>query len=334
MPPAVPFVAVHHVALFASIGWKVLDRFHIGSTFALSPHGIGIAIGYLSGAFVLAHEGPKRGISEDATNALVFWGLIGAMVGARVGYVITHASQFHSIGDVLAVYRGGISLVGGIVGWVVVAIPLIRSRKLSVLNTFDSAAMPLAVGVVVGRVGDLIIGDHLGTPTNFILAFRYYGGNLAGYDCTSFAGTCSTQLSHGRTQVITHAQARLFDADFHQIAHGIGVNQTALYDWLSAMGLTLFLLWMLRSERRVGVLTVTFVIWYAAARLITDYLRVENRFLGLTGSQWACIGSIALCLVILARIRRRPVDEAQPPPPLPLLPVEAGERDEANAPER
>jgi hypothetical protein len=45
--------------------------------------------------------------------------------------------------------------------------------------------------------------------------------------------------------VITHAQARLFNGNFEQIAHGIGVNQTALYDWLSAMGLTLFLLWML-----------------------------------------------------------------------------------------
>jgi prolipoprotein diacylglyceryltransferase len=195
-----------------------------------------------------------------------------------------------------------------------------------VLNTFDAAAMPLAVGVVVGRVGDLIIGDHLGTPTNFFLAFRYYGGNLSGYDCTSFAGTCSTQLSHGRTQVITHAQARLFNGSFEQIAHGIGVNQTAMYDWLSAMGLTLFLLWLLRKEHRAGVLTVTFVVWYAAARLVTDFLRVENRFLGLTGSQWACIGAIALCLVVLARIRRRPPDGAQPPP------LAADEPDEAREP--
>jgi phosphatidylglycerol:prolipoprotein diacylglycerol transferase len=296
----------HDPAVLAAIGWKVLDRFHFGSRFAISPHGVGIAMGYLAGAFVLTYEGTKRGISERAINSLVFWGLIGAIVGARVGYVITHASQFGSIGDVLAVYRGGISLIGGIIGWVLAAIPVVRSYHLRVLPTFDAAAMPLAVGVVVGRVGDLIIGDHLGTPTNFFLAFRYWGGNLAGYDCTSVAGTCTTQLSHGRTQVITHADARLFDASFQQIAHGIGVNQTAMYDWLSAMGLTLFLLWLMQRERRTGILTVSFVIWYATARLVTDFLRVENRFLGLTGSQWACIGSIALCLVILGWIRRRP----------------------------
>src|SRR5205823_7820985 len=131
---------------------------------------------------------------------------IGAIVGARVGYVITHLSQFRNIGDVLAVYRGGISLIGGIIGWVLVAIPLIRSNRVSVLNTFDAAAMPLAVGITIGRVGDLIIGDHLGTPTNFALAFRYYGGNLAGYTCE--AGQCSAALAHGRQQVITPDGAR------------------------------------------------------------------------------------------------------------------------------
>ncbi len=317
----------HDLTVLAAIGWRVLDRFHIGSRFAISPHGVGIAMGYLAGAFVLTHEGTKRGIPERAINSLVFWGLIGAIVGARIGYVITHASQFNSVGDVLAVYRGGISLIGGIIGWVVAAIPVVRSYHLRVLPTFDAAAMPLGVGVVVGRVGDLIIGDHLGTPTNFFLAFRYWGGNLSGYDCTSFAGTCTTQLSHGRTQVITHADARLFDANFHQIAHGIGVNQTAMYDWLSAMGLTLFLLWLMQRERRTGILTIAFVIWYASARLITDFLRVENRFLGLTGSQWASIGAIVLCLVILGWIRRRP-----PPEPVEdVAPEDAASEDAAPA---
>jgi prolipoprotein diacylglyceryl transferase len=274
-------------------------------------------VGYLAGAFVLSHEGPKRGVPERAVNSLVFWGLIGAIVGARVGYVITHASQFHSVGDVFAVYRGGISLIGGIIGWILVAIVILRGYKLSVLNTFDSAAMPLAVGIVIGRVGDLIIGDHLGTPTNFFLTFRYWGGNLSGYDCTTVAGTCTTQLSHDRTQVITHDGARRFDSSFHQIAHAIGVNQTAFYDWLSAMGLTLFLLWLLQRDHRVGVITIAFALWYAAVRVLTDALRVENRFLGLTGSQWASLAVIALCIGLLVWIRRRPIrsDEGSTPPP-------------------
>jgi phosphatidylglycerol:prolipoprotein diacylglycerol transferase len=303
---------VHSGETIASVGWKVLDRFHILGPFAISPHGVGIAAGYLAGALILAREGPKRGVPERVVNSIAFWGLIGAIVGARVGYVITHVSQFANIGDVLAVYNGGISLVGGIIGWVLVAIPLIRANRLSILNTFDAAAMPLAVGVVIGRIGDLIIGDHLGTPTNFFLAFRYWGGNLAGYTCTN--GSCSIQLAHGRSQTITHAGATLYSPTFDVVARGVGVNQTAMYDWLSAMGLTLFLLWMMRRHHRVGVLTMGFVIWYAAARVITDFLRVENRFLGLTGSQWASLAAIALCIGVLVRIRRAPVDASAPVP--------------------
>jgi phosphatidylglycerol---prolipoprotein diacylglyceryl transferase len=175
-----------------------------------------------------------------------------------------------------------------------------------VLNAFDASALPLAVGIVIGRIGDLIIGDHLGTPTNFPLAFRYWGGNLSGYDCSSLPGTCTTLLSHGRAQVINHAGAKLFDANNHLLAQGIGVNQTALYDWMSAIGLTIVLLFMLRRPHRVGVLTCTFVIWYAGVRIITDFLRVENRFLGLTGSQWTSILVVGLCVGILLWIRRAP----------------------------
>jgi prolipoprotein diacylglyceryltransferase len=168
--------------------------------------------------------------------------------------------------------------------------------------------MPLALGVVIGRVGDLIIGDHLGEPTSWALAFRYWGGNLSGFTCTpgpDAFGTCVTQLSNGRSEQITHGGATLTDPQFQVIAHGIGVHQTALYDFLSSMCLVLLLLFLLRKPRAVGVLMLTFVTWYAGVRIITDFLRTENRFLGLTGSQWACIGAIVVCAVLLTRIRRR-----------------------------
>src|SRR5437867_3926300 len=110
----------------ASIGWQVLDRFRFGSHFAISPHGIGIAVGYLAGSYVLLYEARRRGITEEQGSAYVFWALIGAIVGARVFYVIGHYSEFNGIGDMLAVYKGGISLVGGIFGAVIFGLPVMR----------------------------------------------------------------------------------------------------------------------------------------------------------------------------------------------------------------
>jgi prolipoprotein diacylglyceryl transferase len=293
------------VHVLAVIGWRVLDRFHFGSRFAISPHGLGIAVGYLCGSLIFMKEGPKRGVTEEQVSSLVLWGLVGSIVGARVGYVLSHTNEYHSVLGVLEIYKGGISLVGGIVGWVVVAIPIVRRGKFSALDAFDAAAMPLAVGIVIGRVGDLIIGDHLGKPTSSLLAFQYWGGNLAGYACSPTVKECVAPLNGGQQQVITHAGATLFGPDGSILAHGAGVHQTALYDFLLTMGLVLLMVWMMRAPHRRGALTCTFVIWYAGGRVLTDFLRVERRFLGLTGSQWACIGAIILCVGLLVWMRRR-----------------------------
>jgi phosphatidylglycerol---prolipoprotein diacylglyceryl transferase len=307
------------------IGWKVLDRFRIGGTFAISPHGVGIAIGYLCGSLIFMKEGPKRGISEDEVSSLVLWGLVGSIVGARVGYVIAHLSQFNNVADMLAIWRGGISLVGGIVGWIVVSIPIVRRNHIKALDAFDAAAMPLAVGIVIGRIGDLIIGDHLGKPTSWILAWQYHGGNLAGYDCTSGAVGCLAPLSGGHQQVITTHAATLFGPDGTVLGRGLGVHQTALYDFILTMGLALLLLWMMRSAHRAGVLTCVFAIWYASGRVLTDFLRVERRFYGLTGSQWACLVAIALCSSLLVYWRVK--DGRAGPAPEPEASGSPGESD-------
>jgi phosphatidylglycerol:prolipoprotein diacylglycerol transferase len=300
------------LTLMASIAWKVIDRFHFGSRFALSPHGLGIAVGFLAGAYIFVNrEAPRRGISEETSNSVVFWALIGTIIGSRLAYVITHLSEFHSLGDVLAVYRGGLSQLGGVVGAIVACVPLVRRRGISLLRGLDAAAIPIPLGVVIGRIGDLIIGDHLGKPTSWALTFRYRGGNLAGYDCVR--GVCSTLLSGGKTQTITAKGATLVGADGTVLGQGVGVHQTALYDLFIAMALVLFLVLLNRTMRRPGVLFLTYVAWYGSGRILTDFLRVENRFFGLTGSQWTSVLAVTVAVVVLVRFALRPLAPADEP---------------------
>jgi phosphatidylglycerol:prolipoprotein diacylglycerol transferase len=282
----------------AEIGWKVLDRFHFGDSFAISPHGVGIAIGYLSGATVLIYEARRRGIAEERASAWVFLALVGTMVGARGFYVLGHYSEFDGIGDMLAVWRGGISLIGGIFGALIFTYPVIRRSGVPWLTAGDTAAIGLPLGIVIGRIGDLVIGDHLGKPTSWALAFVYHGGNLSGYNC-EVGEVCRITLSGGHTEVITTAGAQLFKGN-QLVAQGVGVHQTALYDFLSAMVLVGVLLWLSRRPRRSGVLWLTFAAWYASGRIVTDFLRIDKTWLfGLTGSQW---GSIAVVVVALGTL--------------------------------
>jgi len=292
--------------LIASVGWEVIDRFHFGSRFALSPHGLGIAVGFLAGAYIFVNrEGPRRGFSESISNSIVFWALVGTIIGSRLAYVLTHLSEFDNLGDVLAVYRGGLSQLGGVVGAIVACIPIVRKKGLSLLKGLDAAAIPIPVGVVIGRIGDLIIGDHLGKPTSWALAFQYRGGELSGYDCVR--GVCRTLLSGDRTQEITSSGATLFGADGSVLGQGVGVHQTALYDLFIAMGLVLFLVFLNQKVRRPGVLFLTYAAWYGTGRIITDFLRVENRFMGLTGSQWTSVAAVTAAIALLVWFAVRPL---------------------------
>ncbi len=173
--------------MLASIGWPVLDRIHLFGDFAISPHGIGIAVGFLFGAWILQHEGPKRGVSVEHINTMVFWALIGTIIGARLFFVIGHFSEFDGVADMLALWNGGLTLLGGIAGAILINIPLFRKYHYSFFQVMDGAVIGLAFGIAFGRIGDLIIGDHLGKPTSWLLAFQYEGGNLSGFTCA--AGT-------------------------------------------------------------------------------------------------------------------------------------------------
>ncbi len=95
--------------ILGSIGWPVLDRIRIGSWFAVSPHGLGIAIGFMIGAALLTKLAPRRGVSDEHISTMIFWALIGAIVGARLFYVIAHLSDFASPLEWLQVWKGGIS---------------------------------------------------------------------------------------------------------------------------------------------------------------------------------------------------------------------------------
>jgi phosphatidylglycerol---prolipoprotein diacylglyceryl transferase len=290
--------------LLGEISWPILDRIQLFGDFAVSPHGIGIAIGYLFGAWIFGHEGPKRGVTTEHINSMVFWSLVGTIIGARLFYVIGHYSEFDSLADMLALWRGGLTIIGGMAGAVLINVPLMRRYGYSFFQVMDGAVIGLAFGVAFGRIGDLIIGDHLGKPSSWLLAFRYDGGQLPGFSCV--AERCVATLDGGQVLEVTREGARLTSSAGEVLGTGVGVHQTALYDMFLATLLFLVLYALSRSPRRLGVLTLTFGAWYGTARVIEDFLRVDKRFFGMTGSQWTGLTAAVICLVVLLAYALRP----------------------------
>ncbi|MBV9041980.1 MAG: prolipoprotein diacylglyceryl transferase [Acidimicrobiia bacterium] len=244
----------------------------------ISPHGVGIAVGFLAGARLMLPAANRKGIKDEQVYALLTRAAIGAIIGARLAYVVNHLSDYSSPLEILKVWHGGISLLGGIAGAILLALPKMKAERLSFWKVMDAAAPGMALGVIIGRIGDLIVADHLGKSTKFFL----------GYKCPD-AVTASP--CHGSTQ---------------GMSAGAIVHQTALYDFISTIFLLLFLLRLRRKERYDSFLILVFAVWYGAMRIVEDFLREDVRHFGLTGSQWSSIVLVAVCLILLAFYRHTP----------------------------
>jgi phosphatidylglycerol:prolipoprotein diacylglycerol transferase len=291
----------------AAVGWPVLDRFRVGDL-AVSPHGLGIAVGFMAGAWLFTRLIVRRGVPRELADSVVLWSVIGSLVGARVAYVIAHASDFASPVDWFKIWEGGISLLGGIAGATIAnAVNIKRQRyRFRFFQVADAVTPGLALGIAVGRIGDLIIGDHLGKPTSWLLGWTYEGGTLAPpFRCVAERCTAALQddftISIDRTEAVLREGGRV-------VAAGVGVHQTALYDMLLAGLIFAFLWWFIRSPRREGIVTLAFGLAYGCCRLLEDSLRIDKRFGPFTGSQWTAltVAIVAAALLVWWAVTNRP----------------------------
>lgn len=189
------------------------------------------------------------------------WALPGGLVGTRAAWVLGHWRELDGIGEALAIWRGGMSLFGGLIAAVAIGAIVARREGLQVLPLLDVAAPGLALGIAVGRVSDLIVADHLGRPTSLPWGFRYVGAD---------------HPLQGAPPI------------------GAVVHPVALYDLILTTALLVVLLRFLRSPRATGSAIALFALWYAGGRFLADFLRTDPvRLAGLTGSQLTALIVIA-----------------------------------------
>jgi prolipoprotein diacylglyceryltransferase len=149
-------------------------------------------------------------------------------------------------------------------GGIAAAYPSLRRAGLPFKQLMDAAAPGFPLGLIFGRIGDLIIGDHLGGPTALPFGFRYEGGQLPG--CPSLPGSGISCPALGEV-----------------------VHQTALYDLASALVLLPVVLLLSRRRRFDGFLIMSTATWYAVVRYVSDYARSGPLYAGFRGTQWVSI---------------------------------------------
>jgi phosphatidylglycerol:prolipoprotein diacylglycerol transferase len=236
--------------VLAVISYPPIPIWEIGP-FRFSLHGVFAAIGFAVGAWLATREMRKRGFDTAKFQSVLTWGLIGAIVGARYFTVPAQLLEGTELINALNPIQGNFSIMGGFAGGIIAGGIRTRQVGLPVLPTLDMASFGLALGTIVGRLGDLAIVEHLGKATS-----AWWGyGIRPGYDVAP---------QHDGLECVT-ARADGFCGIYHHVA---------LYDLLGAAVLLLVLYQLYRRvELRYGQLFFAWMTWYGFQRFLLDSLR-------------------------------------------------------------
>ena len=145
------------------------EIFRIGPI-ALRWYGVMYVIGYAVGIW-LARRRAKQGLvplGAEAIDVLVGYLVIGMLLGARLVYVLVYdrpAYMAHPL-DALAIWHGGLSFHGAVLGMSVAALLFARRHRVSFWSVLDLIAICGTPGLFFGRMGNFINGELYGRPSN------------------------------------------------------------------------------------------------------------------------------------------------------------------------
>jgi phosphatidylglycerol:prolipoprotein diacylglycerol transferase len=204
----------------------------------------------------------NAGWSRRDVEDLLFFGVIGVIIGGRLGYVLFYKPGYyagHPL-EALMVWKGGMSFHGGLLG-VIAAMALFaqrRGRKFLEVTDFIAPCVP--TGLAAGRLGNFINGELWGRQADPSLPWAMV---------------------------------------FPQSGAAFARHPSQLYQMLLE-GLLLFvLLWLYaRRPRGLGQVSGAFLVGYGVFRFIAEFFREPDRFLGtlalgMTMGQWLCLPMIA-----------------------------------------
>ncbi|MFA6423225.1 MAG: prolipoprotein diacylglyceryl transferase [Patescibacteria group bacterium] len=135
--------------------------------------GIFFALALIVSSIIFLKNIQNKHINSDAGLEFIIWLIISIIVGARVGYVISHLNEYKNIIDIFKIWQGGLAMLGGLIGGLVAAMIFARYKKINFFTVADSMAPAVAVGIAIGRTGCYLVGEHLGKATNFFLGVKY-----------------------------------------------------------------------------------------------------------------------------------------------------------------
>ncbi|MBI4317821.1 MAG: prolipoprotein diacylglyceryl transferase [Chloroflexi bacterium] len=208
--------------------------------FAVSWHGFFSAVGILIGLWVAAQLVRKAGIDKEHVYNTAIWAVPAGIVGARLFHVVDKFEYYAANPlAILAIQEGGLAIYGGLAGGILAGVLYARRHNLPLGRFADAIAPALILGQAIGRIGDVINGEHRSLPADLPWSVVYTHPNTAG-------------------------------------ERGLAVHPAVGYELVWDLAVFGVLLWLLGRLPRSGTLFWAYVALYAVGRFWTGFFREDT----------------------------------------------------------
>src|SRR5262245_53361315 len=230
-------------------------------------HGIFSVLGILAAARVGQILLQREGIAPERVYDMAVWMVVAGLIGARLLFIWENYQQFEgNLIRIVEINEGGISQWGGIFGALAGGYVWCWRNQVDYRKVLDAAGPANALGFAIGRIGDIINGEHHAITTNLPWGVQYVNPK-----------------TYGELGLVVHPEVA-YELIWNLLVFAVSIVTYPLF------------------KRRLPV-GVTGMIWlavYAAGRFLLSFLRKDSLFLGLRQAQWASLLMIVVALAAIA----------------------------------
>lgn len=251
-----------------------------GTSISIYWYGLLIALGILLAMIYGFKKMKSVGIDPDRATDAVIGGIIGAIVGARLYYIIFNTEGM-SITDFFKIRDGGLAIYGGIIGAILVGGLIAKLRKLKLIALLDIVAPCFLIGQCIGRWGNFFNQEAFGTNTD------------APWGMMSWT-TASFIANHD-----------LIDLDQFSPVHPCFLYES-IWCLIGFIGLHLYF----KHRKFDGEIFLIYIGWYGLGRFFIEGLRTDSLYIGQIRVSQLVAGTCVIASIILIIVFRNIVSRS------------------------
>ena len=237
-------------------------------------YGLMMALGFITGDYLLTRECRRGELNPDYANALVLWAAIAGIVGARIYAVLDDLPAYLADPKAIIFSGSGFVFYGGLAGGIVSTWVVARRYGISFARTTDLCVPALSLGQGFGRLGCQVSGDgDWGLPSKMPWAMAYPHA-IVGWN----------------------AQSVLKLDDHYNLVSGyypgVRVLPTPVFEAITFFVLSYVLIQLLHRPHVAGKVTAAYLVLAGLERFIVEFWRINPRVL------W-CFSEAQLISVVL-----------------------------------